>query len=57
MIQWIFSNCSNNMISFIFVSGLGKVTLETKYNPHNNVLVVRKPSVNMGEEWTIELKN
>ncbi|XP_043482862.1 neutral alpha-glucosidase AB [Leptopilina heterotoma] len=34
---------------------LGKVTLETKYNPHNNVLVVRKPGVNMGEEWTIEL--
>lgn len=34
---------------------LGKLTLETKYNPHNNVLVVRKPSVNMGEEWTIEL--
>lgn len=46
-----------NIISFIFVSGLGKVTLETKYNPHNNVLVVRKPSVNMGEEWTIELLN
>ncbi|XP_012277240.1 neutral alpha-glucosidase AB [Orussus abietinus] len=33
----------------------GKVTLETKYNPNNNVLTVRKPGVNMGEEWTIEL--
>nr|XP_034173391.1 neutral alpha-glucosidase AB isoform X1 [Osmia lignaria] len=36
-------------------SNLGKVTLETKYNPNNNVLTVRKPGVNMGEEWTIEL--
>ncbi|XP_017888200.1 neutral alpha-glucosidase AB isoform X2 [Ceratina calcarata] len=34
---------------------LGKVNLETKYNPNNNVLTVRKPGVNMGEEWTIEL--
>ncbi|XP_078047812.1 glucosidase 2 subunit alpha [Augochlora pura] len=34
---------------------LKKVTLEAKYNPNNNVLTVRKPSVNMGEEWTIEL--
>ncbi|KAG7201657.1 hypothetical protein KM043_004387 [Ampulex compressa] len=34
---------------------MGKVTLETKYNPHNNVLTIRKPAVNMGEEWTIEL--
>ncbi|XP_043256915.1 neutral alpha-glucosidase AB [Colletes gigas] len=34
---------------------LGKVTLEAKYNPNNNVLTVRKPGVNMGEEWTIEL--
>ncbi|XP_054006859.1 neutral alpha-glucosidase AB [Hylaeus anthracinus] len=34
---------------------LGKVTLEAKYNPNNNILTVRKPGVNMGEEWTIEL--
>ncbi|XP_032679832.1 neutral alpha-glucosidase AB isoform X2 [Odontomachus brunneus] len=34
---------------------MGKVTLETKYNPNNNVLTIRKPAVNMGEEWTIEL--
>ncbi|XP_035721940.1 neutral alpha-glucosidase AB-like [Vespa mandarinia] len=31
------------------------VTLETKYNPNNNVLTLRKPGVNMSEEWTIEL--
>lgn len=29
--------------------------LEAKYNPNSNVLTVRKPGVNMGEEWTIEL--
>lgn len=32
-----------------------KATLETKYNPNNNVLTIRKPGVNMGDEWTIEL--
>ncbi|XP_070164073.1 neutral alpha-glucosidase AB isoform X1 [Polyergus mexicanus] len=34
---------------------MGRITLETTYNPHNNVLTIRKPAVNMGEEWTIEL--
>ncbi|XP_012164345.1 neutral alpha-glucosidase AB isoform X1 [Bombus terrestris] len=34
---------------------MAKVNLETKYNPNNNVLTVRKPGVNMGEEWSIEL--
>lgn len=38
-----------------FLIGMGRVTLETTYNPHNNVLTIRKPAVNMGEEWTIEL--
>ncbi|NP_001153434.1 alpha glucosidase II alpha subunit-like precursor [Nasonia vitripennis] len=33
----------------------GKIDLEAKYNPNNHVLTVRKPGVNMGEEWTIEL--
>ncbi|XP_043279145.1 neutral alpha-glucosidase AB isoform X2 [Venturia canescens] len=36
-------------------SKMGKVLLEAKYNPNNNVLTLRKPAVNMGEEWTIEL--
>ncbi|XP_066584343.1 neutral alpha-glucosidase AB isoform X2 [Prorops nasuta] len=34
---------------------LGTVPLEAKYNPNNNVLTIRKPSVNMGEEWSITL--
>ncbi|XP_046483150.1 neutral alpha-glucosidase AB [Neodiprion pinetum] len=34
---------------------LGIVELEAKYNTRNNVLTVRKPGVNMGEEWSIEL--
>ncbi|XP_015603638.1 neutral alpha-glucosidase AB [Cephus cinctus] len=34
---------------------LGTVELEAKYNTNNNVLTVRKPGVNMGEEWSIEL--
>ncbi|XP_014206129.1 neutral alpha-glucosidase AB isoform X2 [Copidosoma floridanum] len=34
---------------------MGNVDLETKYNPHNNVLTVRKPTVKMGEEWIIDL--
>lgn len=40
---------------YIIFIGMGRVTLETTYNPHNNVLTIRKPAVNMGEEWTIEL--
>ncbi|XP_014235159.1 neutral alpha-glucosidase AB isoform X1 [Trichogramma pretiosum] len=31
-----------------------KIDLETTYSS-NNVLTIRKPGVNMGEEWTIEL--
>lgn len=42
---------SANLIS----QRLGKVVLEAKYNPNNNVLTLRKPGVNMGEEWTIEM--
>ncbi|XP_063995699.1 neutral alpha-glucosidase AB isoform X2 [Diachasmimorpha longicaudata] len=36
---------------------LGTVNLEAKYNTNNNVLTLRKPGVNMGEEWFIELIN
>ncbi|XP_015112799.1 neutral alpha-glucosidase AB [Diachasma alloeum] len=35
----------------------GTVNLEAKYNTNNNVLTLRKPGVNMGEEWSIELVN
>lgn len=38
-----------------FIADSRTVTLETKYNPNNNVLTLRKPGVNMSEEWTIEL--
>lgn len=34
---------------------MGKIPLETTYNPHNDVLTIRKPGVNMGEAWIIEL--
>ncbi|KAJ8667800.1 hypothetical protein QAD02_009463 [Eretmocerus hayati] len=33
----------------------GEVELMVNYNPNNDVLTLRKPTVNMGEEWTIEL--
>lgn len=50
------ANPSRGVTSAVLTSrSLGKVTLEAKYNPNNNVLTVRKPGVNMGEEWTIEL--
>ncbi|XP_012259626.2 neutral alpha-glucosidase AB [Athalia rosae] len=36
---------------------LGVIDLDAKYNPANNVLTIRKPGVNMGESWSIELIN
>ncbi|KAH0541134.1 neutral alpha-glucosidase AB [Cotesia glomerata] len=42
---------SANLISESTING----SLELNYNSNNNVLIIRKPGVNMGEEWSIEL--
>lgn len=39
----------------IVVLGTRNGSLELNYNSNNNVLIIRKPGVNMGEEWSIEL--
>ncbi|XP_049774510.1 neutral alpha-glucosidase AB [Schistocerca cancellata] len=36
--------------------GTGKITVNTIYDNNSNVLVVRKPSINMAEEWSILLQ-
>ncbi|KAK0168914.1 hypothetical protein PV327_002670 [Microctonus hyperodae] len=48
-------NAPQNVKSAKLITKSGNSTLEVNFNPGNKVLTIRKPAVNMGEEWSIEL--